>query len=60
MDCWMCSFLQNSLKVSEVKLVAASEIVFHGSSNLANVILAVCTRSFADRLATISTSENLL
>ena len=41
MDSCMFSFLQNSLKVFDVKFVVASETIFLGSPNSANVIFAV-------------------
>ena len=52
LDCWMFSFLQNSLKVSDVMFTLASETVFLSSPNSANVILAAYTRSCAERLVT--------
>ena len=54
MDCWIFSFLQNSLKVSDVKFLPASEIFLSVSPSSANIILDACTRSFADRLAIFS------
>ena len=47
----MFNFLQNSLNVSDVKCVPASEIIFLGSPNSANIILAGCTRTSANRPA---------
>ena len=56
----MFSILQNSLNVPDLNFVPASQIIFLCSPNSANVILATCTRSPADRPTTFLTAGNLL
>ena len=52
MECWVFSFLQNTLNVLDIKFIQASETIFLGSQNSVNVTLAACTRSCTDSLAT--------
>ena len=52
MYCWVLSFQQNALNICDVRFIPASEIIFLGGPNSANVILAACTRPSVDRLAT--------
>ena len=56
----MFSILQNLQNVSDVKFFPTSVIRFIGSPNSANVILVACTRSSANRLATLFMTGNLL
>ena len=56
----MFSFLNNSLKVSDVMFVSASETILLGNPNSANVILTDSTRSYTDKLATFFVTGNLL
>ena len=44
MDCWMFSFMQNSLKLSAEKVIPSSETILLSSPNSANVILTACTQ----------------
>ena len=53
LDMMWYSFLQNFLKVSDVKFILASETILLGSPNSLKIILTTCSRSCTDRLATI-------
>ena len=47
----MFNLQQNFLNISDVKFEHISDIIFLGSPNSSNVILATCTRWSADRPA---------